>query len=36
MYEGDEGSNDSDKGRTVTLTFVDAELVSHLFIFKCI
>jgi len=33
MYEG---ANDSDKGRVVSLTFADAKLVSHLFIFKCI
>jgi len=33
MYEG---ANDSVKGRVVSLTFADEELVSHLFIFKCI
>jgi hypothetical protein len=31
-----EGANDSEKGRVVILTFADGELVSHLFILKCI
>jgi hypothetical protein len=33
MYEG---ANGSDKSRVVSPAFADAELVSHLFILKCI